>query len=52
MVFAISEAKRSRFFSIKEFSVSSGVSPSKTTNEFKSVVGEVCIIPDTERNAG
>ena len=47
--FAISEAKRSRFFSIKDFSFCSFVSPSLTTKELKCVFGEVCLIPDTER---
>ena len=46
---AISEAKRSRFFSINDFSFCSFVSPSLTTKDFKCVFGEVCLIPDTER---
>ena len=47
--FSISEANRSRFFSIKDFSFYSFVSPSKTTKDFKCVFGEVRVIPDTER---
>ena len=46
---AISEAKRSKFFSIKDFSFCSFVSPSLTTKDVKCVFGEVCLIPDTER---
>ena len=46
---ALSEAKRSRFFSTKDFSFCSFVSPSLTTKDFKCVFGEVCLIPDTER---
>ena len=49
---AISEAKRSRFFSTKDFSFCSFVSPSLTTKDFKCVFGEVCLIPDTERCKG
>ena len=47
--FAISEAKRSSFFSIKDFSFCSFVSPCLATRNFKCVFGEVCLIPDTER---
>ena len=47
--FSISEAKRSRFFSIKDFSFCGFVSPSKTTKDFNCVFDEVCAIPDTER---
>ena len=35
--FSIREAKRSRFFSIKDFSFCSFVSPSKTTKDFNCV---------------
>ena len=47
--FSLSEAKRSRFLSIKVFSFCSFVSPSKTTKDFNCVFDEVCVIPDTER---
>ena len=50
--FSISEAKRSRFFSIKVFSFCSFVSSSKTTKDLRCVFGEVCLIPDTERKQG
>ena len=47
--FSITETKRSRFFSIKDFSFFIFVSPSKITKDFKCIFGEVCVIPDTER---